>query len=105
MVRFSRIVYPLIGAQSIGSADKEVAALFVARRQYGLKALGGHRLLEPLAFLMIGADAGARLEGFAFFTGDGAPAFASLRRSRTITRIHSGSADRPLRKSSWMDCP
>jgi hypothetical protein len=28
-----------------------------------------------------------------------------LRRSRTITRIHSGSADRPLRKSSWMDCP
>ena len=65
MGRFSRIVYPLIGAQAVGSADKEVAALLVAHSQYGLKTLG-HRLLEPLAFLLIGADVGARLEGFAF---------------------------------------
>ena len=104
MGRFSRIVYPLIGAQAVGSADKEVAALFVARRQYDLKTLC-HRLLEPVAFLMIWADAGARLEGFAFSADGGAPAFACWSRSRTITRIHSGSADRPLRKSSWMDCP
>ena len=55
---------------------------------------------EPLAFLMIWADAGARLEGFAFSADGGAPAFACWSRSRTITRIHSGSADRPLRKSS-----
>jgi hypothetical protein len=60
----------------------------------------GHRLLEPLAFFMIGADTGARLEGFAFSAGGDAPAFACWSRSRTITRIHSGSADRPLRKSS-----
>ena len=75
MVRFSRIVYPLIGAQAVGSADKEVAALLVARSQYGLKTLG-HRLLEHLAFLMIGADAGARLEGFALTADGGSPAFA-----------------------------
>ena len=89
----------LIGAEPVGSANKEVAALLVACRQHVLKTLD-HRLLEPLAFLMIGADAGARLEGFAFSAGGGAPTFACWSRSRTITRIHSGSADRPLRKSS-----
>ncbi len=89
----------LIGAEPVGSADKEVAALLVARRQYGLKALG-HRLLGRLALLMIGAGAGARLKGFGFSAAGGAPAFACWSRSRTIIRIHSGSADRPLRKSS-----
>jgi hypothetical protein len=86
----------LVGAEAVGSADKEVAALLVARGQYGLKTLG-HRLLEPLAFLMIGA--GVRLESFAFPAEGGSPAFGCWSRSRTITRIHSGSADRPLRKS------
>jgi hypothetical protein len=85
-------------AADSGIPDKEVAALLVARSQYGLET-PGHRLLEPLALFMIGAGAGARLEGFAFSAGSGAPAVACLSRSRTITRIHSGSVDRPLRKS------
>ena len=76
----------------------------IIQGQYGLKTLG-HRLLELLALLMIGAGAGARLKGFGFSVAGGASAFACRRSSRTITRIHSGSADRPLRKSSWMACP
>ena len=79
-----------------GSANKEIAALIVVGGQYGLKTLG-HLLLEPLAFLMIGA--GARLEGFALSVGSGTTALTCRSRSRTITRIHSGIADRPLRKS------
>jgi len=41
-----------------------------------------------------------RLEGFAFSASGGTPAFACWSRLRTITRTHSGSADRPMRKSS-----
>ena len=89
----------LIGAEPVGSADKEVAALFFARRQNGLKSLG-HRLLGCFALLMIGAGACARLKGFDLPVAGGAPAFACWSRLRTIIRIHSGSADRPLRKSS-----
>jgi WD40-like Beta Propeller Repeat len=54
-----------------GSANKEIAALIVVGGQYGLKTLG-HLLLEPLAFLMIGA--GARLERFALSVGGGTTA-------------------------------
>ena len=86
-------------AEAVRSADKEVAAFSLSRGQYSLKTLG-HRLREPLVFLMIGAGACTRLAGFGFPTADDAPAFACWSRSRTITRIHSGSADRPLRKSS-----
>ena len=65
----------LIGAEPVGSADKEVAALFFARRQDGLKSLS-HRLLGRFALLMIGAGVCARLKGFGFSVAGGAPAFA-----------------------------
>jgi hypothetical protein len=48
---------------------------------------------------MIGGGAGARLAGFAFFADGSAPALTCWSRSRTITRIHSGIADIPPRKS------
>lgn len=76
-----------VGAVSIGSADKEVAALLIARGQYGLNALG-HWLLELLALLMIGAGADARLKSFRF-SADGAlqrsPAGAGRARSFAST--------------------
>jgi len=58
-----------------------------------LNAPVNHKL-NPLA------GACARLKGFGFPAAGGASAFACRDRSRTIIRIHSGSADRPLRKSS-----
>ncbi len=60
----------------------------------------GHRLSETLCFLMVRAGAAERLAGFAFCAGGGTPALTCLSRSRTITRIHSGRTDSPLRKSS-----
>jgi hypothetical protein len=48
---------------------------------------------------MIGGGAGARLARFAFIADVGAPALTSWSRSGTITRIHSGIADSPPRKS------
>jgi hypothetical protein len=83
----------------IGSADKEVTSFCLVRRQHGLKTIG-HRLFGPFALLMIGARASARFMGFGFPMAGVAPAFACWSRSRTIIRIHSGSAERPLRKSS-----
>jgi hypothetical protein len=68
-----------------------------------LKALGGHRLLELLALLMIGAGADARHKGFRFTTAGGTSAFACRSRSRTIIRIHSGSADSPARRRTCQD--
>ena len=65
----------LIGTEPVGSADEEVAALFFARRQGGLKSLG-HRLLGRFALLMIGAGVCACLKGFGFWVAGGAPAFA-----------------------------
>jgi hypothetical protein len=48
---------------------------------------------------MLEACACKRLEGFALSVGGGTTALTCWSRLRTITRIHSGIADRPLRKS------
>ena len=43
--------------------------------------------------------------GFPFFADCGTPPLTSWSRSRTMTRIHSGIADIPPRKSFCMACP
>jgi hypothetical protein len=85
--------------KTVAGTYKQVVAVLLTRGQYGLEAFC-HRLLELLALLMIGAGGDVRLKGFRFSSAGGASAFACRSRSRTIIRIHSGSADRPLRKSS-----
>src|SRR5271155_1696103 len=99
-------------AKPVAGADKQVAALLFACSQHGLKAFS-HLFLERLSLFMIWpalavdeeADATTRRTSVLFSFSGGPSALACRSRSRTITRIHSGSACKPSRRSFWMACP